>query len=130
MTEIEHVGTVAMGEKNLNPDPAPATHGMPMRAETSGLWDECMSMPGGLGMLHWNYALEVLKRFGNPARVHLSRVKEATIRKAGQIVIDDLIDRGGWCIASNDDLADYMTRIVDACVRAALSAPATESDHG
>lgn len=46
---------------------------------------------------------------------------EAAIRKAGQVVIDDLIDRGGWCIASNDDLADYMTRIVDACVRAALA---------
>lgn len=47
--------------------------------------------------------------------------REAAIRKAGQVVIDDLIDRGGWCIASDDDLADYMTRIVDACVRAALA---------
>ena len=47
--------------------------------------------------------------------------REAAMRKAGQVVIDDLIDRGGWCIASDDDLADYMTRIVDACVRAATT---------
>lgn len=55
-----------------------------------------------------------------PPETHVAG-REVAIRKAGQVVIDDLIDRGGWCIASNDDLADYMTRIVDACVRAALA---------
>ena len=40
------------------------------------------------------------------------------IRKAGQVAIDALIERGGFENASNDDLADYMSRIVDACVSA------------
>lgn len=45
---------------------------------------------------------------------------ERRIRKAGQVAIDDLIDRIDGTHPGNDDLADYMTRIVDACVRAAL----------
>lgn len=44
---------------------------------------------------------------------------EKAIRKAGQVAIDDLIERGSFQSASDDDLADYMMRIVDACVRAA-----------
>ena len=46
---------------------------------------------------------------------------EDAIRKAGQVAVDALIDRGGFATASDDELADYLTRIVDACVRAALS---------
>lgn len=48
------------------------------------------------------------------------KVLERDIRKAGQVAIDELIDRGGFSEASDDDLSDYLTRIVDACVRAAL----------
>lgn len=48
---------------------------------------------------------------------------EALIRKAGQVAIDGIID--SWSdratLPQDDDLADYLTRIVDACVRAALS---------
>jgi hypothetical protein len=49
--------------------------------------------------------------------------KEAAIRKAGQVAIDDLIDRAICDVGSDDEIADYLTRIVDACVSAALSRP-------
>ncbi|OWV62533.1 hypothetical protein ATY75_11950 [Rhizobium sp. N122] len=52
---------------------------------------------------------------------------EAAIRKAGQVAIDHLIDTCVTYEATNDDLADYLTRIVDACVRAALSALAPQA---
>jgi hypothetical protein len=57
-----------------------------------------------------------------PPESHL-RGTEAAIRKAGQVAIDELVD--GWSdtlvLPGSDDLADYLTRIVDACVRAALT---------
>lgn len=49
--------------------------------------------------------------------------RESAIRKAGQVAIDHLIDTCLTFEASGDDLADYLTRIVDACVRAALISP-------
>ncbi len=33
--------------------------------------------------------------------------------------MEDFIDRGGWRVVRDADLADLMTRIVGACVRAA-----------
>lgn len=58
------------------------------------------------------------------ARLRQAReVKEADIRKAGQVAIDRLIETAITYEATADDLADYLTRIVDACVRAALKEP-------
>ncbi|MDX1219076.1 hypothetical protein GOL99_26760 [Sinorhizobium medicae] len=48
---------------------------------------------------------------------------EAAIRKAGQVSIDHLVDTSRIDEAGPNDLADYLTRIVDACVAAALAHP-------
>ncbi|WP_331373827.1 hypothetical protein [Sinorhizobium chiapasense] len=65
-----------------------------------------------------------------PSDGELVRMREAAIRKAGQVAIDGIID--GWSdrisMPDNNELADYLTRIVDACARAALSAK--ETDRG
>lgn len=60
-----------------------------------------------------------------PELVEASRLDkpeaERQIRKAGQVAIDGIID--GWSdrtiMPDSDDLAEYLTRIVDACVSAA-----------
>lgn len=55
---------------------------------------------------------------------------ERQIRKAGQVAIDELIERMDGKHPGDDDLADYLTRIVDACARAALSASQSTSRKG
>ena len=52
---------------------------------------------------------------------------EARIRKAGQVAINHLIDTTRISEAGPDDMADYLTRIVDACVSAALAPQVKET---
>lgn len=103
--------------------PAPQTH--PHLAEldeaTKQKLREALRFSASRSVMSAEDERRILSALEEPAPSQHVAGPEAAIRKAGQVVIDDLIDRGGWCIASNDDLADFMTRIVDACVRAALS---------
>jgi hypothetical protein len=87
--------------------PPPAAH-LPLREQDR--------LNGEAGVRKINELLD-----GPAPQDHL-RGKEAAIRKAGQVAIGHLIDTGLTFEASGDDLADYLTRIVDACVRAALAA--------
>ena len=62
----------------------------------------------------------------SPAQ-HLRGV-EAAVRSAGIKARDELLERMADGGTVDNDLADYMTRIVDACVRAALATTEGSTD--
>ncbi|AXV15076.1 hypothetical protein CYG48_04805 [Neorhizobium sp. SOG26] len=64
---------------------------------------------------------EVIYLYTTPARQSHVRGTEAAIRSAGLKARDELLERMADGGTVDNDLADYMNRIIDACVRAALA---------